>query len=84
MMSAGDCTVYPLHLIGNIAAIVENIKNKLPKARFHPPVELLINRPPFPEFFRKITPLRAGSCDPEYAIQNAAMIAGLASCATVQ
>jgi len=70
-----DGTVDHLDRFAAPFGVVQRVKEKIPQPGQCPAPELAIDRRPFAEEIRQITPLRAGSGEPENAVENAPMIA---------
>ena len=86
MVSPNDGAVDHLNAVRNRLALVERGEDQLPQPRQGPAPELTVNREPFAELFRQVTPRRAGARSgafsnrwrsrphPEDAIQNQPVI----------
>ena len=74
VVSPNDGAVDHLNRVWNRLALVERGEDQLPQPRQGPAPELAVNRVPFTELFRQVTPRRPGARDPEDAIQNQPMI----------
>src|SRR3546814_8821313 len=66
------------HLKAGVAAtaVVERFEHQLPQTGQRPAPELAVNRRPFAEMLVQIAPRDTRSRNPEYTIQNKAMVPG--------
>jgi hypothetical protein len=74
MVRPDYCAVDHLQTGVATAAVIEGFKHKLPQARERQAPKLAVNRWPFAEMLVQIAPSNARPCNPEYPIQNKAMI----------
>jgi len=63
-----------LNLIRHHFAIVQRIEEQFPQTHDRPTAKLTIDARPFAKIFREIAPLRTGTRNPEYTIQNLTVI----------
>ncbi len=79
MMRANHGAVDHLQGVRNDPALGQRLQDLFPEADECPTPDLPIGTRPFPELFRKVPPRRAGTCYPENAIKNKAVVGGFAS-----
>ena len=78
-MGPDDRAIDHLHTVRHRFAVVQDLKDHLPKPCQRPTPELPIDRAPLAKLLREVTPRRSCSGDPEHAIQYKTMIRRLAS-----
>lgn len=74
MVRPDDGAVDHLEHVGLAAAVGERLQQHVPDAGGGPAPELAVDRVPLPEFLGQVTPRRAGSGDPEDAVQRAPVV----------
>jgi hypothetical protein len=75
MMRADDGGVDHLYAVWNSLAVCDGFEQNIPDAGSRPSEKLTVDGAPLAEFIGQIAPRRSGSRYPEYAIENASMIA---------
>lgn len=74
MVRPDDRAVDHLDRLAHALHVVQHVKQQIPEAGEGPPAKLTIHRRPLAEEIGQITPLRAGSGDPEDAVEDEPMI----------